>query len=82
MTKKTIIILGLIFSLSAFMRFYNLHSFGYLTGDEEIFQTMVRKLTVDKKPPLVIPNAQIGGSMGSFFILLISPFLLWQITIR
>ncbi len=55
------------------MRFYNLYSFGYFTGDEEIFHSMVRKVTVDKRPPLVIPNAQIGGSMGSFFVLLISP---------
>lgn len=55
------------------MRFYNLYSFGYFTGDEEIFHSMVRKVIVDKRPPLVIPNAQVGGSMGSFFVLLISP---------
>lgn len=73
MTRKTLLLLGLILILSAFMRFYNLYSFGYFTGDEEIFHSMVRKVTVDKRPPLVIPNAQIGGSMGSFFVLLISP---------
>lgn len=73
MTKKTILVLGLILILSALMRFYNLYSFGYFTGDEEILHSMVRKVTVDRKPPLVIPNAQIGGSMGSFFVLLIAP---------
>lgn len=73
MTKQTFFVLFLILILAAFMRMYNLNGFGYFTGDEEIFYSMIKKVTVDGKPPLVIPNAQIGGSIGSFFILLIAP---------
>ena len=73
MTRQTFFILFLVLILAAFMRLYNLNGFGYFTGDEEIFHSMVKRVTVEGKPPLVIPNAQIGGSIGSFFILLISP---------
>lgn len=71
---KFVVPLCLILALAAFMRFYNLNSFGHFTGDEEIFHSLVKKVTVDHKPPIVIPNAQIGGSIGSLFVLLISPF--------
>jgi len=73
MTKSQKIALVLILLLAIFMRFYNLPSFQYFTGDEEIFHHMLIRATIDGRPPLVIPNAQIGGSMGSLFILLISP---------
>lgn len=73
MTKKNLAIILVILILSFLMRFLNFSNFGYFTGDEEIFHSMIKKVTTEGKPPLVIPNAQIGGSIGSFFVLLISP---------
>lgn len=55
------------------MRFYNALNFQYFSGDEEIFHAILRKIVVEGKPILVVPNAQIGGSIGSFFHLLSSP---------
>lgn len=55
------------------MRFYNAFNFQYFSGDEEIFHAILRKIVVEGKPLLVVPNAQIGGSIGSFFHLLSSP---------
>lgn len=74
MTKKVKLLLLLVLLFSIFMRFYNLKNFQYFTSDQENFQFMVRKVTVDKKPPLIMHNAQIGGSIGSFYILMSAPF--------
>jgi len=58
--------------VSAFFRLYKFHQFQYFSGDEEIFYFLVRKI-VEVKPVLVVPNAQLSTSIGSFFHLLSAP---------
>lgn len=72
-SHKFIVVFLLIFILSFIMRFYNAFNFQYFSGDEEIFHAILRKIVAEGKPVLVVPNAQIGGSIGSFFHLLSSP---------
>lgn len=54
--------------LAVLMRFYNFSNLQYFSGDEEIFHAILRRMVVEGKPTLVIPNAQVGGSIGSFLL--------------
>ena len=66
----TIPLFVLVVILSSLMRFYNFNNLQYFSGDEEIFHAILRRIVVEGKPVLVIPNAQVGSSIGSFFHLL------------
>ena len=55
------------------MRFYNFNNLQYFSGDEEIFHSILRRMVVEGKITLVIPNAQVGSSIGSFFHTLSAP---------
>lgn len=63
----------LVIIVSSLMRFYNFNNIQYFSGDEEIFHAILRRIVVEGKLTLVIPNAQVGSSIGSFFHLLSSP---------
>lgn len=69
----TIFLFVLVVILSSLMRFYNFNNLQYFSGDEEIFHAILRRMEVEGKLTLVIPNAQVGGSIGSFFHLLSAP---------
>ena len=73
---KTAVILLSILILAFVMRFYNFYGFQYFSGDEEIFHALLRRIAVEGKPILTIPNAQVSSSIGSFFHLISSPFFL------
>lgn len=69
----TIFLFVLVVILSSLMRFYNFNNLQYFSGDEEIFHAILRRMVVEGKLTLVIPNAQVGSSIGSFFHLLSAP---------
>ncbi|TSC87764.1 MAG: Uncharacterized protein G01um10147_450 [Microgenomates group bacterium Gr01-1014_7] len=69
----TIFLFVLVVILSSLMRFYNFNNLQYFSGDEEILHAILRRMVVEGKPALVIPNAQIGGSIGSLFHVLSVP---------
>jgi len=66
MLNKKLILIAILL-LSFLFRFWNLQNFQLWSSDEEIAAAVVRKITVEHRPPLVIPNSILAVSFGPYF---------------
>ena len=82
MKKRQLIIqvflIGLVFALFAFFRFYNLDKRIIFDWDQERDANIIKQLLIDHKPTLIGPRviSESGFFLGPYFIYLLTPFYL------